>query len=378
MTIIQNIIAITLAKIFFCFSAGQQAENTIASTIRQVEIRAIYGSPNGFWNKNIHLGQLNVNAVFLNWKGINEKILNRAAEEGLKVFAEFPLLNGKGYVDKYPEAWPVDQNGNKADPASWFMGVCPTDPGFRQFRMMELRELLRKHNGIDGVWLDYVHWHAQFEEPEPILPETCFCKSCIRYFEASTGIDVPEKNTKEQAQWILSGYDKIWREWRCSVIAGWVRDARIIINQENPDALLGIFHCPWSDDEFNGARYRILGLDFNMLKEFTDVFSPMVYHGRMGRSPEWVKENIEWFCNNLDIVPGLFPKAWPIVQAYDDPYKITAQEFETVLHNGCSSCSSGIMMFTSNSVSESAEKTETMKRVYAEWISGDYVNRNYR
>src|SRR5690606_3545369 len=108
-------------------------------------------------------------------------------------------------------------------------------------------------------------------------------------------------------------------EWRCSVIAGWVRDARIVLKQENPDALLGIYHCPWADDEFEGARYRILGLDYDMLKGITDVFSPMVYHGRMGRSPEWVKENIDWFCSSLSIKADSYPKVWPIVQAYNDP-----------------------------------------------------------
>jgi hypothetical protein len=55
--------------------------------------------------------------------------------------------------------------------------------------------------------MDYVHWHAQFEEPEPILPETCFCKNCIKSFEAAAGIDVPDRVTSEQADWILKMHD---------------------------------------------------------------------------------------------------------------------------------------------------------------------------
>ena len=95
-----------------------------------------------------------------------------------------------------------------------------------------------------------------------------------------------------------------------------------------------------------------------------DVFSPMVYHGRMERSPEWVKENIEWFCKRLKIKAGLYPKVWPIVQAHNDPGIISAEEFAKVLSYGSGSEATGVMMFTSNSVAEDARKIEAMRKVY--------------
>ncbi len=370
MTYIPKILILVFAGTFFLNSDGCNSNKSGSENVKKIEIRGIYGSPNQFWNKNISLTQVNVNAIFLSWKAINEKMIERARSEGVKIFAEFPVLNGKGYVEKHPEAWAIDRYGNKVQPASWFMGVCPTEPGFRQFRMTELRELLRRFD-LDGIWLDYLHWHAQFEEPEPILPETCFCENCIRTFKSSTGIDVPELSTSEQAEWILTRYDTIWREWRCSVIAGWVRDTRMILKHNSPDALLGIFHCPWNDNDFNGARYRILGLDYGVLKEITDVFSPMVYHGRMGRDAEWVKENIEWFCMNLDIKTNSFPGVWPIVQASDEPHAISPDEFEKVLRYGAGAGATGVMMFTSNAVAEDPLKTGKMKKVYSEWITDE-------
>ena len=92
--------------------AGQTGEN------KKIEIRGIYGSPNAFWNKNISLDSVNVNAVFLGYKSVNEKMMERARREGLKVFAEFASLNGKGYVENHPEAWAIDSSGNKVQPAS--------------------------------------------------------------------------------------------------------------------------------------------------------------------------------------------------------------------------------------------------------------------
>jgi hypothetical protein len=334
---------------------------------KKTEIRGIYGSPEPFWKKDLRLDELGVNAIFIHSGSINEGMMQRANAEGLKVYAEFATLNGKHYVEEHPEAWAIDKNGNKVEPATWFMGVCPTEPGFRQHRIGELRKLLRKFD-LGGIWMDYVHWHAQFEDPEPILPETCFCEHCLKNFQSASGITVPTGNTSQKAKWILAHHDAAWRNWRCSVIAGWVRDFRKVINEEEPETLLGLYHCPWDDDDFNGARRRILGLDYDTLKSIVDVFSPMVYHGRMGKSPEWVKENIEWFCKRIDSGPGSFPKVWPIVQAYNDPKIISPAEFEKVLRYGAGSQSTGVMMFTSNAVAEDEEKVNVMSKVYREWI----------
>jgi hypothetical protein len=299
----------------------------------------------------------------MNWQSINEKIMERAGNEGLKVFAEFPLLNGKNYVESHPEAWAIDETGNKVEPATWFMGVCLTEPRFKEFRKAELRQLLKSFDP-DGIWLDYVHWHAQFEDPEPVLPETCFCDRCIGTFQSEAHIEIPAGSTAEKAKWILAKHDGKWRDWRCSVITGWVIEMRTIVKQERPDALLGIYHCPWNDEEFDGARRRILGLDYDMLRKYVDVFSPMVYHGRMGRESGWVGENTEWFCRRLDIEENSSPNVWPIVQGYDDPYPISSEEFEKVLRAGLTGKSTGVMMFTSGAVAESKQKTEIMKRVY--------------
>lgn len=328
------------------------------------EIHGIYGSPVPFWDKGFSLNQLNVNAIFLNWHSITEKLMERARVEGLMVFAEFPLLNGKNYVEKHPEAWAVDQNGEKVGSATWFMGVCPTEPGFKEYRKSELRELLNRFD-LDGIWLDYVHWHAQFEDPEPVLPETCFCDNCLNAFQTYTGLEIPEGTNAVKAKWILTNYDHEWRDWRCFVIADWIKEMRSIVKKDNPEAILGIYHCPWNDDEFAGARRRILGIDYDMLRKVTDVFSPMIYHGRMGREPGWVGDNIAWFCKKLGVKTDSFPKVWPIIQAYDDPDIISPEEFENVLRDGLSGGTTGVMMFTSNAVAESGQKTEVMKKVYS-------------
>jgi len=353
---------LTLTCLLLLVSCKQESPVT-------VEIRGVYGNPGPLWDMGYKLRDLGINSIFVHSGSITQEMVDRARSEGLKVYAEFATLNGKNYVDQHPEAWAINEKGERVEAASWFMGVCPTEPGFRQYRFNQLRDLLKEYE-LDGVWMDYVHWHAQFEEPEPILEETCFCDHCLGTFSEDAGIGIPEGSIPEKARWILENHDKSWREWRCRVINDWAREMKSILREIRPEALLGLYHCPWDDQEFNGARYRILGLDYDLLKETIDVFSPMVYHGRMGRDPGWVAENISWFCQRLDIQADSYPKVWTIVQAHDDPGIISPGEFGTVLRGGLAGASSGVMMFTTYAVAESEGKIQVMKDVYTE-LTGD-------
>lgn len=360
-----HLILITWGVIFALFSCNPAPAQEEAPVTEAPVIRAVYGHPKPLWDKGYTLPELGVNAVFVHSGSIDSAMVGRARKEGVKVFSEFATLNGKNYVEEHPEAWAVNAQGKRVEAASWFMGVCPTEPGFRRYRYGQLRELLTKFD-LDGVWMDYVHWHAQFEEPEPILPETCFNESCLDRFSGDTGIHIPGGSTAEQAQWILDNQEEAWRDWRCRIIQEWAVEMKEILLEIRPDALLGVYHCPWTDKEFNGARRRILGLDYDLLKTSVDVFSPMVYHERMGREPGWVEENIRWHCNRLHDDGADYPKVWPIVQAYNGDAGVSAAEFETVLRGGLTGCADGVMMFTTRAVAEEEEKVEVLRKVFSE------------
>ncbi len=329
------------------------------------QILGIYGSPQPLWDKGYKLNELGVNAIFVHSGSISHDMISRSRSEGAQVFAEFATLNGKNYVEEHPEAWAINEKGEKVEAASWFMGVCPTEPGFRKYRQDQLQNLLTEYD-LDGVWLDYLHWHAQFEEPEPILPETCFCDHCLNAFAAKSGITIVDGTTAEKAAWIINNHDPIWRDWRCEVLYDWTVEMKSITKSIKPSALFGLYHCPWDDQEFNGARRYNLGLDYDLLKESIEIFSPMVYHERMGRQAGWVQENLSWFLDRLDIQSGSYPQVWPIVQAYNNPGPVSADEFETVLRAGLEGEANGVMMFTTRAIADDPEKIEVMRKVYTE------------
>ncbi|MBI2425895.1 MAG: hypothetical protein HYV27_23930 [Candidatus Hydrogenedentes bacterium] len=327
-----------------------------------------YGHPQAFWDAGGHLGDYGINAVFIHSGSLDANTVARARAEGAKVFAEFATLNGKqgAYVEQHPEAHPIDDTGSPARPATWFMGVCPTHPGFREYRMAELRELLDRVQ-LDGVWMDYLHWHAQFEDPYPQFIKTCFNDSCVGAFESSAKVKVEGATAAEKAQWIFMNAAKAWEDWRVSVVVDWAREIHGIVKAKQPNALVGNYQVAWKDEDLGGVRRRCLGLDFEALAPHVDVYSPMIYHGRSGKSPDYVREYVAYFSekHGVSIEPGTYPKLWPIVQAHDDP-RIEPDEFEAVLRHGLIAKSTGVMMFTIGSVAADAGKMAVMKQVYTE------------
>lgn len=325
-----------------------------------------YAHPKAFWDTGARLDDYGVNAVFIHAGGIDEATFTRAKAEGCRVFAEFPTLNGKtgDYLKQHPDAHPIDDSGRPAPPATWFMGVCPTHPGFRQFRLEALRTLLTRFD-LDGIWMDYTHWHAQFEDPYPVLPKTCFNDSCIAAFEAWWGRRVSGATPAEKAKWIFAHAAKPWEDWRVSVIVDWAKEIRGIVKAMRPRALVGIYHTAWKDEDLGGVRRRCLGLDFDALAPHVDVFSPMIYHGRSGKSPDYVREFVDYLGAKpwIRTAANAYPRIWPIVQAHDDP-RVSPAEFEQVLNHGLSGKSTGVMMFTLRSVAQDPGKMEVMKRVY--------------
>jgi uncharacterized lipoprotein YddW (UPF0748 family) len=324
-------------------------------------VKGVYGDASAFLKNGMSLKSLGINAIFVHSGSLKVELYQAARKEGVRVYVEFPTLNGKEYLEEHPEAWPINERGERAPIADWFMGICPTDPGFRKYREEQLRDLLSRFQ-IDGIWLDYLHWHAQFETPEPILPETCFCERCLQRFQAETNADIPAGDVQQKAQWVLTRSDSSWRLWRSKVLTDWVSDMSAILKSSQPAALLGIFYCPWYTEDYRGALYRTLGLDMKALAKITDVFSPMLYHHMMGRSSDWVGEYIRWL--DQTVIGDGKALIWPIVQAHNKPGIITTEEFREVMWNGSRAPSSGIMMFTLHTLIGEPGKLEVMKDLY--------------
>ena len=90
---------------------------TVIAQEEAVQIRGVYGNPNALWRQGYTLPELGVNSIFVHSGSLNKALMQRAQSENIMVFAEFATLNGKNYVEKHPEAWPILKNGEKAPAA---------------------------------------------------------------------------------------------------------------------------------------------------------------------------------------------------------------------------------------------------------------------
>lgn len=343
--------------------------------------KGVYGHPAALLDMGYRFDSLGINAVFVRSISLNPNFYATAKEQGAAVYVEFPTLNGKGYIEAHPDAWPIDEKGLPASPADWFMGVCPTHPGFKEFRSQQLRGILKEYP-VDGIFLDYVHWHAQFETKDPILPETCFCERCTGIFGKEINQEIPGESIGEKADWILSHEDKAWRKWRADILNGWVEDMGKIVKAEQPQAKLGVFYCSWYPADYDSALYKTLGIDPMAFAQRADVLSPMLFHSMKERPTSWVGEYVAWLGESLGSKDrskfeewfksegsksedlNQFVEIWPIVQAHNNPGTVSSKEFHQVLMEGSKSPASGIMMFSAESIAQEPAKIEVLKKFY--------------
>lgn len=352
-------IIVTLLLILCICACDSRMNNT-----EKIVIKGVYGDPGTLLKAGYTFKELGVNAIFVRSYSLNDELYNAAREQGCKVFVEFPVLLGKQFLDNNLQCQPIETTGEPSPPADWFMGICPTCPDFKADRRQHLKSILNQFK-VDGIFLDYLHWHAQFETPEPILPETCFCERCTDLFSNKYNIDLPKENISDISNHILSFHEKEWRDWRRSILTDWIIDLKQILISHQPESLLGLFYCAWYPDEYDSALYRILGIDINDFAREADVLAPMLFHHMKDRPVNWIGEYTIWLDSvSNSILTQNKPKIWPIVQAHNNPGEVSPTEFREAMLQGSSFPSSGIMMFSDRALLQDPRKIEIMRELY--------------
>ena len=162
----------------------------------QITIRGIYGGvPTQIFDRGKSLEDYGVNAIWIGSGSVTNELITslKAKSKGLMVFAEFNTMHEASYLRDHPDARPIGADGQVSPPPDDWQGVCPTHPGYRRSRMEAFRQTLQAAP-IDGIWLDYHHAHASWEQARPNMPDTCFCDRCLSQFEKETGVDPPFRN----------------------------------------------------------------------------------------------------------------------------------------------------------------------------------------
>jgi len=323
-----------------------------------VEIRGVYGGIPGEEDGG-NLADHGLNAVFLNSSAITPARVELVHSQHGLIFAELNTLFQSGYLEEHPDAAPVGPDGEVSPPARGRQGICPTHPGYREERMEEFRRLLRDYE-LDGIWLDYHQAHSNWEGGAPVLPETCFCDRCLSRFAEQTGIKLPPGPAGEVSAFILGEHASEWVAWRNGVYTDWIREFRDILDRERPQALLGAYHCPWTDQEFDGARLKKLAIDLEAQAGYLDVLSPLLYHALQEHPGDlgWISSHVAWLGERLGVrgVPGERLRIWPIVQLADLGTEIPAGQVPDIIRAGLAPPATGVMIFSWGRISRQPDK----------------------
>ncbi len=335
-----------------------------------IEIRGTYGGvPSELWKDGRPLAESGVNAVWVGSGSVTEEVVRTVRAQGARLFAEFNTLHVAGFLRQHPDAAPVGPDGKVSPPPEGWQGICPTHAAYRKHRMDEFRSLLEKFE-IDGVWLDYHHAHSSWERAEPLLPDTCFCAGCLAAFARDTKTELPKAPTPEVSALLLGPRKDAWVQWRCDVFTDWVREFRSIVDAVRPKALLGTFHCPWSEDERDGAIRTKLAIDLKAQARYVDVLSIMPYHARFGHpaDPAWISRQTRALGRHLGIEgkPGEKVRIWPILQLSDWGEKVPKEQVRAVLDHGSRLPATGVMFFHWSGLRQQPDKVAEAVKFYRE------------
>lgn len=335
-----------------------------------IRVAGIYGGvPTQLLERGGTLSDYGVNAIWIGSGGVNEERLRLLRDQGAQVFAEFNTMHDASYLRQHPDAAPVGVDGKPCPPPDGWQGICPTHPGYRKQRMEAFQDVLSRF-AIDGMWLDYHHSHASWEQAVPNMPDTCFCPRCLALFREQTGTRLPAGPINELAEALIGSLRQQWVGWRCGVFTDWVREFREILDRTRPGALLGTFHCPWSESDFDGALRDKLAIDLRAQADYADVFSIMPYHARFGHAsdPAWISRQTACLGSHLGIEgrEGDRHRIWPIVQLSDWGEHVPPSQVAEVLDHGTRLPATGVMVFNWGGLEKQMENVEEMGRFYRE------------
>lgn len=216
--------------------------------------------------------------------GFDAAAFDACARHSIAACVEFKTFRAD--FSKHPELVPVGVDGLPIRYGELVQGVCLSQKDFLEETEAALVE------GLDsfapaGIWLDYLTYAGWFETPKPDLQESCFCPQCVAEFCNATGVDAA---TPAQ---ILATAQEQWTIHKCERVAKYALRYASLIRKRLPGCLIGAYMCPWLPEEYDGALRRIFAQDYDLLAPAIDIFTPLIYCTKSGRSSGWGREYLK-------------------------------------------------------------------------------------
>lgn len=204
-----------------------------------------------------------------------------------------------------PSLRPVDAAGRPMEPLGWYVGLCPSSPGYLAARAEVVERVV---NGFqpDGVFLAFIRFPGFWEDWMPDtrradIAEYCFCDRCLQRFQDETGIPLPGGSTPDRAAVITAELRTEWTAWKCGLIADVVEGLRTAARRSRPDVEVVLNGAAFGRTDYDDAVREILGQDPERLGRVADALELMFYHQIQRRDP------VQWIDSLVPEVRPSFP-----------------------------------------------------------------------
>jgi hypothetical protein len=229
-----------------------------------------------------NFNELGANAAWFH--GFDGKAFDICQKHSIAACVEFKTFRAD--FNQHPELIPIGVDGKPIRYGELVQGVCLSQVDYLEETEANLLNGIQTYAPA-GIWFDYLTYSGWFESPTPDLQESCFCAACVADFCSTTGIDAQDPHV------IVEKHQHAWTNHKTDRIAGFAKQYVKLIHSYRPSTTIGAYMCPWTPQEFNRALTRIFAQDYVKLAPFIDVFTPLIYVEKSGRTASWGREFLE-------------------------------------------------------------------------------------
>jgi hypothetical protein len=213
---------------------------------------------------------------------------------GMRVMQTTALFFDPQLLAAFPDARPINADGQPDQGFDWYRGVCPTHEGYLAEKIDRLRRVVGELEP-DGLFLSFTRFPGFWENWVPSYAFTaadrfCFCPRCRDLFARDEGVELPGGDVAAQARFILERHGPAWTNWRCARIVEAISRIAAAARRERPhlEIMLNTLAFPASD--FNGmdVRREIAAQDLSMLRTVVDRCELMTYLQILDRRDDWL------------------------------------------------------------------------------------------
>ncbi len=183
--------------------------------------------------------------------------------------------------------------GEKAN-KTWQIMICPSNENYRNYKKRIILESVKKLKP-NYIILDFIRFPVHWEEINVLngkynFEHFCFCENCKSKFLVYLDENSIEFNDKVDLNEIVYNNFSDWYKFRSSLISDFVKEIMQIIP---PNVSIIINTLPWRQEFNQNAIYKIAGQNLANISMFSDYFSPMIYHKKIGAVSNFIFEILQ-------------------------------------------------------------------------------------